>query len=243
MKVRNFFPLMVIAGSLSAQNAVDPQAPQGNPEKEPPKAVIIEEDEDVPEAVPEPVAGDSPEEAQPAGPVEGPPADDVETSVENPTPDDGALLVDDDAPIIKKKVNEGIQIQVEKFSSSPGVTDDSREVSVTSPWRAKPLDTPPLGWKYIPAPSGVDPYRTTVKLGGDRSVNLAITPYVLVPASDGRNVIRILEPGYQPDQDHRANDTIGSILQQSTAEIEDNEKRAAQAIQRLQRLLSSLPQP
>jgi|GEM_PF-2285778 len=240
MKLRNYFPLMVIASSLSAQNAAEKPVPRGEPLKAPPRAVIIEEDEDIPEAA----SGDTPDDEASTKPLsENPLAEDVGTSAEKSNPDDGALVMDEDALIIKKKVNEGIQIQVEKFSSAPGVTHDSGEVKVTSPWRAKPLDTPPLGWKFIPAPSGVDPYRTTVKLGSDRSVNLAITPYVLVPASDGRNVIRILEPGYQPDQDHQVNDTIGSILQQSTAEIEDNEKRAAQAIQRLQRLLSSLPQP
>ena len=238
MKLRNFFPLMVIAGSLSAQEAAEPVPPAGDSEKEPPRALIIEEeDEGVGQA---PADASKPDASVPT-------ATDTESPAEESTPagdiaDEGELVAEDE-PAVKKEVNKGIQIQVEKFSSSPGVTQDSSEVSVTSPWRAKPLDTPPLGWKYIPAPSGVDPYRTAVKLDGDRSVNLAITPYVLVPASDGRNVIRILEPGYQPDQDHAINDTIGSILQQSTAEIEENEQRAAQAIQRLQRLLSSLPQP
>ena len=239
MKLRNFFPLIVIAGSLTAQEAAEPVPPAGDSEKAPPRALIIEEDDEG--------AGLAPAEA-PESDSSAPIATEDQAAAQQATPagdmeDDGEFVADSETPAVKKEVNKGIQIQVEKFSSSPGVTQDSSEVSVTSPWRAKPLDTPPLGWKYIPAPSGVDPYRTTVKLGGDRSVNLAITPYVLVPASDGRNVIRILEPGYQPDQDHAVNDTIGSILQQSTAEIEDNEKRAAQAIQRLQRLLSSLPQP
>jgi hypothetical protein len=71
---------------------------------------------------------------------------------------------------------------------------------------------------------------------------LSITPYVLVPASDGRNVIRIAEPGYQPEQGFLQEETIGSILKTATTEIEHHEKRAAAAIQRLQQLLSSLPQ-
>lgn len=234
MKRRIVFPLMALAGSLLVQaQDTEPADPS------PPKAQVIEEDEsDAPDAPEISDAGDDAnsevsDEEQTA--LDQPVVDEQE-----PVDDDGAL---DAGDIEKKSANEGIQIQVENVSSNRGVNDTGAEVSVSSPWPAKPLDAPPLGWKFIPAPSGVDPYRTTVKLGGTKSVNLAITPYVLVPASDGRNVIRIAEPGYQPEQTHRQDNTIGSILQQSTEEIEYNEKQTSQAIQKLQRLLSSLPQP
>jgi len=145
-------------------------------------------------------------------------------------------------PEPKKTVNEGIEIQVEKVRGASRAGSSTDKVKVTSPWPAKPLDSPPLGWKFIPAPDGISPYRTTVKLGDAQSVTLSITPYVLVPVSDGRNVIRIAEPGYQPEQGYLQQDTIGSILKESTQELEHHEQRTAAAIQRLQQLLSSLPQ-
>ena len=232
MKLRNLFPLMLIAGELSAQDAADLATPAGNADKEPPKALIIQEDDEVDV---QSALDDSSSEA----PVKNT-SSDTNADLDPDSGDHGELSAQD-PPVVKKEVNEGIQIQVEKSNSGSGTAQGGQEVEVTSPWRAKPLDTPPLGWKYIPAPSGVAPYQSTVKLGDHRSVNLSITPYVLVPASDGLNVIRIMEPGYQPDQDHLENDTIGSILKRSTSEIENNEKRAAQAILRLQQLLSSLP--
>ena len=134
-------------------------------------------------------------------------------------------------------------IQVEKVSDRSGGFSDKGEVKISSPWPAKPLDAPPLGWQYIPAPEGIDPYRTSVQLGETSSVNLAITPYVLVPVSDGRNVIRISEPGYQPELSYLQNQTVGAILQHSTEKIEQQEQLTGAAIQRLQQLLSSLPQP
>ncbi len=144
-------------------------------------------------------------------------------------------------PDVEKPANEGIQIEVEKVTGSKGFNHKGGAVKVTSPWPAKPLDTPPVGWKYVPAPAGIEPFRTTVKLGGGRSINLAITPYVLVPISDGLNSIRILEPGYKPALRNQQVETVGSVLLDASRELEQNEKRASAAIQRLQELLSSLP--
>lgn len=222
--------MLILAQVTFGQTAAEPPAP-GDELVSPPKAQVIEEegvtaapDDDTVTPVPDVPEVDKPEdEASVVAPIEN-----EDTVVE---------------PDLEKPVNEGIQIEVEKFSSNLDSTNETGQVKVYSPWPAKPLDAPPLGWKFVPAPEGIEPYRTTVKLGAKSSVDLAITPYVLVPASDGKNVIRIAEPGYQPELKAMQENTIGSILQKSTKEIERHEQKAGQAIQRLQELLTSLPQP
>jgi len=257
MKMRILLPFLIFTGGLYAQDAPGKAVEKLAQSKSvPPKAQVIEEEVDISadDAKVEPAVkkegkaeeqkSDAEVRSKVGGKAEG--AKDIEKSkpqlvkpaVEMPPLSELRPLI----PEPKKTVNEGIQIQVEKVREASGLGESTAKVKVTSPWPAKPLDSPPLGWKFVPAPKGIDPYRTTVKLSDKKSVNLSITPYVLVPASDGRNVIRIAEPGYQPEQGYLQEDTIGSLLKESTQDIERHEKRAAAAIQRLQQLLSSLPQ-
>ncbi|MBT8037480.1 MAG: hypothetical protein KJO21_08040 [Verrucomicrobiae bacterium] len=148
----------------------------------------------------------------------------------------------DDVPEIQKTADEGIQIQVEKTTRKAGAGDGTKNVKIYSPWPAKPMTPAPDGWMFSPAPSGVSAYRKEVVLGSGRPVALSITPFVLVPVSDGLNAIRIAEPGYDPVKQYNQQDTVGSMLKNATKELEYNEKQAAAAIRRLQLLLSSLPQ-
>lgn len=148
----------------------------------------------------------------------------------------------DEEPELQKTADEGIQIQVEKITGKSGAENEHHKVKIYSPWPAKPISPAPAGWKFSPAPAGLAPYRKTVVLGNGNTVPLTITPFVLVPVSDGLNTIRIVEPGYDPAQRYNQKETVGTILQNSTAELEQNEKQAAVAIRRLQLLLSSLPQ-
>lgn len=237
MKFKSIVALFSVVGSLQAQ---EPQADGADGQAEspaPPKAQIIEEESEAPADQPAAPVADESTDADTDGDAEM-------TEPEQTDADDSPVVGDLDVPAEgKEPVNEGIQIQVEKSNSDSAPSLGAGEVTVTSPWPAKPLDTPPLGWKFVPAPAGVEPYRTTVQLGGGRSVNLSITPYVLIPASDGRSVIRIAEPGFRPELKHLQNETIGTILQQSTDDLELGEKQTSQAITRLQQLLSSLPQP
>ena len=138
--------------------------------------------------------------------------------------------------------DEGIQIQVEKSTAKSGVMNKPGAVKIYSPWPAKPISPAPAGWKFVPAPAGLAPFKTTVKLSSGNTVDLSVTPFVLVPISDGLNAIRIAEPGYDPAQQYAQKETVGTMLQNSTTEIENNEKQAAAAIMQLQQLLSSLPQ-
>ena len=141
----------------------------------------------------------------------------------------------------QKKEPEGIQIQIEKTASKSGQVNRKGKVKIDAPWPAKPISVPPVGWEFAPGAADSDPFRTQVKLTNGNTVDLSITPYVLVPIADGRSAIKIPEPGYNATLEFSQKDTLGVMLENSTAEIENHEKHAADAIQRLQQLLSSLP--
>lgn len=147
-----------------------------------------------------------------------------------------------DRPEAQPTPDEGISIQVEKPTAPHDGTAPSGEVKVFSPWPAKPMFPAPEGWKFAPAPEGMEPYRTKAKLSTGQEVSLSITPFVLVPVTDGLSAIRIVEPGYKPGLGYVQRDTLGVMLQKSNADLEQNEQQAAKAIERLQQLLSSLPQ-
>ncbi len=142
---------------------------------------------------------------------------------------------------ISKTADDGIQIQVEKIAGQSGILNKKGKVKIDSPWPAKPISVPPTGWKFAPGEKDTEPFRAKVELASGNTVDLSIIPYVLVPIADGRTAIKISEPGYQAALQFAQKNTLGVMLQNSTSEIEHHEKHAAEAIQRLQQLLSSLP--
>ena len=144
-------------------------------------------------------------------------------------------------PDIDHTPDEGITVQVEKTNVTAGNRLPAGKVKIYSPWPAKPMFPAPDGWKFVPAPKGVAPYRTEAKLGSGQMISLAITPFVLVPITDGQNSIRIREPGFQPELGYLQHETIGVMLQKSNVDLQRNEKQVADSIRRLQQLLISLP--
>ncbi len=138
-------------------------------------------------------------------------------------------------------VDKGIEVRVENSKNSEGDATPASEIRIYSPYPAKPMAAAPEGWQYVPAPDAIFPFKQSVKLGSGLSVDLSITPFILVPESDGANIFSIREPGYDPSLNFTQQHTIGAMLHASTMQIEEHEKQAAKAISRLQQLLSSLP--
>lgn len=173
-----------------------------------------------------------------------PPSQNAETQEESvneagkaeiPVSEDVAAL-----PEAPRTADEGIEVRVEKSSDGAGNGNASSDIKIYSPYPAKPM-TAPAGWQYVPAPDAISPFKQSVKLGTGNSVDLSITPFILVPDSDGANIFSIREPGYDPSLNFTQQHTIGAMLRASTMQIEEHEKQAAKAISRLQQLLSSLP--
>lgn len=247
MKIKNIWPFFCLVGVVLAQDASPPADPD-EPSVAAPRAQVIEEDESSDDGE----DADEPNKEELSGGVDRSDneSDTADTGTEGkdaPTqqgqdeqnPQDEGLAED----LAEDGAREGIQVQVEKFIGASGELRRGDEVKISSPWPAKPLDSAPLGWKFVPGPSGVTAYQAQVDLGEGQSVNLSITPYVLVPASDGRQVMRIPEPGYDPSLSLEQAETVGAILVDSVDQIERCEKATTQAINRLQQLLSSLPKP
>lgn len=144
-------------------------------------------------------------------------------------------------PQAPRTADEGIEVRVEKSSDGAGSSNTSSDIKIYSPYPAKPMAAAPHGWQYVAAPDAILPFKQSVKLGSGLSVDLSITPFILVPDSDGANIFSIREPGYESSLNFTQQHTIGAMLQASTMQIEEHEKQAAKAISRLQQLLSSLP--
>jgi len=171
--------------------------------------------------------------------VDGKDSDDLADEDTNTEKDNGG----DEIGEVEEKSDdeEVIQIQIEKIAGKLGVESEPGTVKIDAPWPAKPISIPPSGWKFAPAPKDVEPFRTQVTLSTGNEVELSITPYILVPLSDGITSIKISEPGYEAALQYGQENTLGIMLQNSTTEIEKHEKQAAATIQQLQQLLSSLP--
>lgn len=219
MKLTHLLLLPFVATALHAQTLTDPEPSAEDPSSmlELPPATVIDEN----------------------GKADKP----TTTESDEDVPDEQTAESDNKevSPAAEPAEDGGIQIHVEKTTGKSGVRHQKGKVKVYSPWPAKPISNPPLGWKFAPAPKGTTPFRTQVKLDSGNTVDLSITPYVLVPVSDGRGAIKITEPGYDAVEKFAQQKTVGAMLQNSTAEIENHEKHAADAIRRLQQLLSSLP--
>ncbi|MGB1260750.1 MAG: hypothetical protein ACPG6P_11960 [Akkermansiaceae bacterium] len=149
----------------------------------------------------------------------------------------------DTPPVTMETQDEGITLGVTKpddKAANPAKIMQG-DVKIKSPWPAKPLSSPPFGWKLAPAPEGTPVHRETVTLKTGERITLSITPYILVPDSDGRTSFTIAEPGYHAPLGLQQKDTVTAVLERSNIEIEKAEKQTAEAIRRLQLLLTSLP--
>ena len=145
-------------------------------------------------------------------------------------------------PEAPQTADEGIELKVEKSTDSSGNAIESETIKIYSLSPAKPLAAAPEGWHYVPAPYAIKAYKQTVNLVGGNTIDLAITPFVLVPSSDDTKLFSISEPGYNPSMKFSQQETIGAMLQAATMDIEKHEKQAAKAIDLLEQLLSTLPQ-
>ena len=145
-------------------------------------------------------------------------------------------------PEAPQTADEGIQVRVGKLTDSSGNANESETIKIYSPYPAKPLSAAPEGWHYVPAPYAIKAYKQTVSLVGGNTIDLAVTPFVLVPSSDDAKIFSISEPGYNPSMKFSQQETIAAMLQAATMEIEKQEKQAAKAIHLLEQLLATLPQ-
>jgi hypothetical protein len=134
----------------------------------------------------------------------------------------------------------GVRVEVEAGASNAHV--DASKIKLLAPFPAKPLSSPPSGWKLV-HPNNAPPFSKKVELASGSSVILSIRPHVLVPDADGDDVFGLHEPGYNATDGYAQRETIGAILADSIMSLDANSDRLNAAAKRLDELLTSLPAP
>jgi hypothetical protein len=171
-------------------------------------------------------------------------ADVAETDVETPEveqdSEDVAML--DEAPEEAPQAPEpGLAVRVERLQSGSGGIDPS-QVKLLAPFPAKLLARTPEGWR-IEASKQAPPITRDVELAPGKNITLTIRPHLLVADADGSTVFQVAEPGFDAPLGYRQDATVGAILSNSIRQLEDDSLQLGSAIENLQQLLVSLPQP
>ncbi len=188
----------------------------------PPAPAVVEDLP--PEEKPVLVTGKPPEGADVVAPVE-------------PSPTLAAVDPAETSP----QPENGLAVRVEKLHSGKGAIDPSK-VKLIAPFPAKPLAACPPGW-HLDASGSAPPFSREVEIAPGSKIILTIRPHLLVPDADGAQVFSISEPGYDNTQGYQQTATVGAILSKSIHQMDEDSKRLDSAIDRLQQLLVTLPQP
>ncbi len=136
----------------------------------------------------------------------------------------------------------GLAVRVSGFTDGASKVDPEN-ISLKAPFPAKPLGAIPNGWRLVRADERVPIFDTEVKISSGPGLQLKVRPHVLVPNANGATVFAVGEPGFDPALGYRQTSTIGAILGDSIRVLKDDEKRMDGAIERLEQLLISLPEP
>ena len=134
----------------------------------------------------------------------------------------------------------GLVVTVSGLSGTAAHLDPAT-ISLKAPFPAKTLGPAPDGWKLLRPDAKVPAFEREVELAPGSSVQLTIRPHVLVPDANGSSIFAVAEPGYDPALEYRQATTIGALLGRSLRQLEQDEQRMGEAIERLEQLLVSLP--
>jgi hypothetical protein len=143
-----------------------------------------------------------------------------------------------DAP---EEPQQGLAVRIERLQSGAAEIDPAR-VKLLAPFPAKLLARSPDGWR-IEADGNAPPFTREVELSPGKFVSLSVRPHLLVAEADGSSVFQVLEPGFEASLGYQQNSTVGAILSSSIRQLENDSLQLGAAIEQLQQLLVSLPQP
>jgi hypothetical protein len=173
--------------------------------------------------------------AEPAPPAE--PAAPADPEPPPPSTQDPAVPSDPEPPAPEPSLS----VNIEKLQTGRE-TIDPKSVTLQAPFPAKPLGAIPAGW-HLEAPSTAPPFVREVELAPGAVITLNIRPHLLVPDADGATTFSIVEPGFDPTQGYRQAHTVGAVLASSIQQLDADSKKLGDAIDQLQQLVMSLPQP
>ena len=132
----------------------------------------------------------------------------------------------------------GVIVKVEKLQSGNG-TIDPKSVKLLAPFPAKPLAPTPPGWR-LDSSNNAPPFVRKVDLAPGAGITLTIRPHLLIPDAES---LAIAEPGFDAALGYHQTQTVSAILANSIEQLDEDAKQLGNAIDHLQRLVSSLPHP
>ena len=134
----------------------------------------------------------------------------------------------------------GPQVRVQSLRDTQGTDIRAEDITISTPFAAKPLGSPPAGWKLISS-SDVAEFTEDIEVTPGTWLTLSIRPHVLIPEADGRNTFHIAEPGFDPALGYQQQDTINSSISSSLRQLEQDARVLGQVIDDLEQILISLP--
>lgn len=137
----------------------------------------------------------------------------------------------------------GVTAEVTGVSGDRVANLDPAKVKIRAPFPAKPLANPPVGWKLARSNNPKTIITRDVELAPGKRLTLRIQPHILKPDADGVEVFSLSEPGYDPAAFYQQTATVAGILAQSVDQSTAAERRLTVAIDQLDQLLLSLPNP
>ena len=135
----------------------------------------------------------------------------------------------------------GLAVRVEKLQTAKGAVDVST-IQLHAPFPAKPLAQPPAGW-HLDTSESAPPFTREVEISPGSKITLTIRPHVLLPDADGADAFSVSEPGYDSAQGYHQTATVGAVLAKSLRQLDEDSQQLTSAIEGLEQLLISLPQP
>ena len=166
-------------------------------------------------------------------------SDSTESAIEEPS--EMAASEAEPNPPIADANEPGLEIRVESIRRGTGILEPDK-ISLRASFPAKPLASPPSGWKMEKA-EDAPAIKRDVELQPGTVISLDIKPHVLLPDADGADTFAINEPGFDALEKYHQSQTVSAILAKSVVQLDEDAKQLGNALSDLQQILASLPSP
>ena len=191
---------------------------------------------------------DPPDEKDDNGDIDDPEpgeVDDVVAAIladEPETDEPAAVDADEEDPAAGQSAPHGPQVRVHSLRDTTGTDVRAEDIEITTPFAAKPLGSPPAGWKLVSSPDATE-FTENIEVAPGTWLTLSIRPHVLTPEADGHDVFHIAEPGFDPAHGYRQEATVGAAISSSLRQLEEDARVLGHVIDELEQILISLPRP
>ena len=186
-------------------------------------------------------------------PPEGEDADDEvisailgdEPEADHAAPEDhgeDAVTTEDESATPEPSKPQGPQVRVQSLRDSDDTEIRAEDIEISTPFAAKPLGSPPAGWKLVSSSDAAE-FTENIEITPGTWLTLSIRPHLLVPDADGHSAFHIAEPGFDPALGYQQRATISSSIASSLLQLEEDARVLGQAIDDLEQILISLPRP